>query len=592
MQQEQRLALVIGNGNYAYAPILPGPAFDINLVSQALQSSKFNVLSYIDLDKKAMERAFVGFLMQAKDSDVVLVYYSGHGVQYQGANYMIPVDADLQDPSYLDTDAVSFSFVFEQLAKINSRLKLILLDACRNNPWATVWVGQKSMMPSRGLAPPSTSPIGFVIGYATSPEDTAMDGGNQPSPYATAFANQIKKPQELRDVLGNIQQEVQQYTQGDQTPWVTMSIGPGQFFFTLPSNDEYERRYGTPVAVGSLTIQTEHEGVLIVDGQAKGTLGAGSRLPVGDLSIGEHIVCLNDNCQTIVIQEYGSLVVFQDPISEPDSVLNEIKTDVEVDTMLPPKFHAIEAMPAPLKATDTTIATPDYQNDWQSPTLGLMRWISAGTFVMGSPLSEHDRDLDEVQHTVALTKGFYLMEHEVTQQEWAAVMGNNPSYFSACGYHCPVEQVSWEEIQIYIENISKMDGVQYRLPTESEWEYAARGGQPYLYSGAMNIEAVGWVNTNSNGTSHIICQKQRNGYGLCDMSGNVWEWVNDWYGEIVENARGLLKDPKGPTMGSNRVVRGGCWGNSSQDARVANRSRNASNFKSMSLGFRLSVEAR
>ena len=221
--------------------------------------------------------------------------------------------------------------------------------------------------------------------------------------------------------------------------------------------------------------------------------------------------------------------------------------------------------------------------DWMSPTLGLMKWIPAGSFTMGSAegvghASEHPA------HKVTLTHGFWLMEHEVTQGEWASVMGSNPSYLSTCGASCPVEWVSWDDAQAFIKKVSTRDGVTYRLPTEAEWEYAARGGQSYAFAGGKEAGAVAWMSENTSFTTHAACGKARNGYGLCDMSGNVQEWVSDWYGAYPS---GGVTDPGGDSRGSFRVCRGGDWGNTPESLRVADRVWNSPDALSPGLGLRL-----
>ncbi len=222
--------------------------------------------------------------------------------------------------------------------------------------------------------------------------------------------------------------------------------------------------------------------------------------------------------------------------------------------------------------------------DFASPTLGPMKWIPAGTFSMGSPSSEADRSDHETQHQVTLTKGYWMMEHEVTQGEWQAVMGSNPSSFSACGPTCPVEKVSWHDAVAFAKAASWRDGVTYALPTEAQWEYAARGGRTgKLYAGSNEATSVGWIDANSGGTTHAVCGKARNGYGLCDMTGNVWEWTSDWVGAYA----GSATDPTGASTGSLRVNRGGSWLNSPRFARVANRNGNDPTDRRVYLGFRL-----
>ncbi|KPA17999.1 Sulphatase-modifying factor domain protein, partial [Candidatus Magnetomorum sp. HK-1] len=165
--------------------------------------------------------------------------------------------------------------------------------------------------------------------------------------------------------------------------------------------------------------------------------------------------------------------------------------------------------------------------------------IPAGTFIMGSPEDELGRWSDEVLHQVTLTQDFYMQTTEVTQGQWKAIMGNNPSYFSNCGDNCPVEYVSWNDAQEFIQKLNQKEGDTYRLPTEAEWEYAARAGSTTALANGnlvekdcnldVNLNAMGWYCGNSNSETHQVAQKQANAWGLYDMHGNVWEWCNDWY---------------------------------------------------------------
>jgi formylglycine-generating enzyme required for sulfatase activity len=234
-------------------------------------------------------------------------------------------------------------------------------------------------------------------------------------------------------------------------------------------------------------------------------------------------------------------------------------------------------------------------------SLGKLVRIPAGSFTMGSPASESGRDSDENPVSVRLTTSYLMMESEVTQGMWQAVMGNNPSSFSGCGSSCPVEQVSWLDAVAFANAVSAREGLRpayqvsgesvswdrsangYRLPTEAEWEYAARGGQSYVYAGSNSVDAVAWYGANSGSTTHPVCQKQRNGYGLCDLTGNVWEWTWDWYGGPLTGGT----DPQGSASGSSRVNRGGSWDYFASNVRVANRRSNSPGNRNDYLGFRL-----
>jgi len=169
-------------------------------------------------------------------------------------------------------------------------------------------------------------------------------------------------------------------------------------------------------------------------------------------------------------------------------------------------------------------------------------WIDPGSFRMGPA------------HMVTLSKGFYLQTTEVTQQQWEAVMGTNPSHFK--GPDRPVESVSWEDAQKFLKKLNaKEKDSRYRLPSEAEWECACRaGGQEP--DEAADLDEVAWWGKNSSGATHPVGQKQPNAWGLFDMRGNVWEWVQDWYGAY---SVGRQIDPRGPGSGRFRVLRGGSW---------------------------------
>ncbi len=185
--------------------------------------------------------------------------------------------------------------------------------------------------------------------------------------------------------------------------------------------------------------------------------------------------------------------------------------------------------------------------------------VEAGTFTMGATSEQANPDADEKPtHRVTLTKDYYIGKTEVTQALWKAVMGSNPSHFN--GDNKPVEEVSWNDCQTFISKLNSMTGKKFRLPTEAEWEFAARGGnysRCYQYSGSNSLNDVAWFTDNSGSTTHDVATKLPNELGLYDMSGNVWEWCSDWYGSYSSNAQ---YDPVGPLSGSYRVRRGGSWG--------------------------------
>ena len=221
-----------------------------------------------------------------------------------------------------------------------------------------------------------------------------------------------------------------------------------------------------------------------------------------------------------------------------------------------------------------------------------MMKVEAGTFTMGAtPEMEDACDDEKPAHQVTLTNNYYLGKTEVTQALWKAVMGSNPSYFK--GDNKPVERVEWDDCQTFISKLNAATGKNFRLPTEAEWEFAARGGnnsKHYQYSGSDNIDDVAWYDDNSDDhieeETHDVATKQPNELGMYDMSGNVWEWCNDWYGDYSSSSQ---TNPTGPNSGSRRVFRGGCWDYDARDCRSSYRSYFTSDFRFNFLGLRLAL---
>jgi formylglycine-generating enzyme required for sulfatase activity len=223
-----------------------------------------------------------------------------------------------------------------------------------------------------------------------------------------------------------------------------------------------------------------------------------------------------------------------------------------------------------------------------------MELVSAGTFMMGAPESEQGRQKDEFLHPVTLTKEFWIGKHEVTQAQWEAVMGNNPSSWRHNGVNGPVESVSWGDCQVFLGRLNRKmakalpDGYAFALPTEAQWEYACRAGSGGAYPGNGTLGGMGWYAENSEGDTHTGGRKAANAYGLFDMQGNVAEWCADWYSAYPGRA---APDPKGPASGDLRVVRGGAYSDADSACRCASRLRMppASRFKAV--GFRLAISA-
>ena len=240
---------------------------------------------------------------------------------------------------------------------------------------------------------------------------------------------------------------------------------------------------------------------------------------------------------------------------------------------------------------DSSIITSESGNELTFTVDGVsfnMVKVQGGTFTMGATDEQGSDALDSEKpaHEVTLSS-YYIGQTEVTQELWEAVMGSNSSCCE--GAKRPVENVSWDDCQEFIRKLNQKTGKNFRLPTEAEWEYAARGGnrsQHYKYSGSNNIGDVAWYYDNSGNTTHDVATKRANELGIYDMSGNVFEWCFDWYGDYSSSSQ---TNPTGPASGSDRVIRGGSWLDDARFCRVSYRERGSADFRYDGLGLRLAL---
>ncbi len=252
------------------------------------------------------------------------------------------------------------------------------------------------------------------------------------------------------------------------------------------------------------------------------------------------------------------------------------------------KVEKIKTIPYVQKRIqELTLIVQEYDQQIQK-LIDDMVTVESGIFTMGC-IPDRDGECEDDEfpaHKVSL-KSFQIGKYEVTQVQWLAVMEENPSYFKNCGGNCPVENVSWNNIQDFLKKLNQMTGQQFRLPTEAEWEFSARGGnlgKAYKYSGSNEIEEVAWYSENSKRRPHEVGTKKANELGLYDMSGNVWEWCEDYYdGKFYENSP--ESNPVNTTSSRYRVLRGGSWF-FNDFCRVAIRFRNGPYDRDDDLGFR------
>lgn len=488
-----RKALVIGNQRYP-ENALRNTENDAMAMHQLLQKNGFKTTIKINLDRQSFEECIDSFTSTLDNTDEVLFYFSGHGVQIEGENYLIPTGRIFKDEKDVKYEAINANKLTEKLSLAS--LSIIVLDACRDNPFR----GVKSM--NRGLAPMGFKGGSQYIIYSTASGKTASDGRENLSPFTEAFIRSASIPGiTIEDVMRRVVRDVRKFSEDTQIPFSYGSLDR-EFILTLTSADNYADRKPVPIS--------------------------------NDRSVSDNMI-----------------------------------------------------------------------------------YVRGGKYVPGTSTKHNDDPGAEV-----FVKSFLIGKYEVTQKEWGDTMNNNPSYWK--GDNLPVEQVSWYETLAFCNYKSIKEGLLpvysidgsnvpdtwpvfkstgdfhysakcdwnangYRLPTEIEWEYAAKGGiyqNEYKYSGANELDQVGWYDLNSKDQTNNVGQKSPNKLGIYDMSGNVREWCWDWF----VDEQGLSKgnsNLKSPEKGTKKVLRGGSWYCFEDSCRVTSRFSFYPDHISRTYGFRI-----
>jgi formylglycine-generating enzyme required for sulfatase activity len=331
-----------------------------------------------------------------------------------------------------------------------------------------------------------------------------------------------------------------------------MSNGDGTFKW-----EDVENEINIATTSTNITLTSEQSGMVLVSGNSTVTLAAPSS------SQGKKLTIKKTDSSSTTVTISGVVDGESNPqLSEQYAYMTIISNGSEW-------LKIGESL-----STSTTTIDETYVSN----SLGMtFRLIPAGTFLMGSPSDELGRAGDETQYTVTISEPYYMQTTEVTQGQWEAVMGSNPSGFDSCGLNCPLENVSWNDCQTFIATLNAMGEGSYTLPTEAQWEYAARAGSNKAFANGIitntltadpNLNLMGWYSGNSNSETHGIAQKLANAWGLYDVHGNVWEWCKDWYDTYPTTS---VTDPQGAVSGSYHVARGGSWYNKAQWVRLAER---------------------
>jgi len=531
---ERRVAFVIGNSDYRHASMLPNPKNDASDVSAALKRTGFEVILGIDLDENAMRESAIRFARAARDADVAMFYYAGHAIQFNGVNYLIPTDSRLRD----EADLRRMLRVDEIVADLKQakNLRILILDACRNNPLAETLkrsIGRtRAASVRQGLAK-IASPEGMIVGYATQAGLTAEDGFGRNSPYTTAFLKHIESKTEIGTVFRRVSTDVYAATKEKQLPELSLSL-IGEFYLN-----------GKP-----------EEGLT-------------TALPPAPNPAADAWETIKDTTDALLVKEY--LDQFSQGIfaalarSRLRSLTVEKEEKIAGIFPVPPKLSIDKVKPG-----------EEMQDCDQCPK---MIAVPAGAFVMGSAADEKWRNKNEgPQRQVTIARPFAASKFEITFDEWEACAleggcnGHKPKDSGWGRGRRPAIHVSWDDAKAYVEWLRQKTGKPYRLLSEAEWEFAARGGTTGAFATGTSITTL---QANYDGTQYALAANGNhkdgtylgrtaevgsftpNPYGLHDMHGNVMEWVEDCWNP---NHTGAPDDgsPRGGDC-KRRVLKGGAW---------------------------------
>lgn len=567
----QRLALVIGNGAYKDSP-LKNPVNDAQDMAKVLEESGFSVILKTDADKRTMDEAIQDFGKKLiSGGGVGLFFYAGHGIQVAGANYLIPVAAVIESEADVRYNGVDAGHVLGKMEDAGNEVNIVILDACRDNPF-----GRSFRSGSRGLAK-MDSPKGSLIAYATAPGSLAADGGEGKNGVFTKhLIRYLREPGlKVTDALDQVRVAVVKETDNKQVPWTASSLMGNFYFKPEPATDAPgpppETSTETPAKSTSRQAAADRE-ALFWESVKESPDAAAYELYLKKYPAGEFA----ELAQLKIEQFRGKNGSGAGAKTEaagtnkpgPLSTSNPASGARQTEMAQPATPAA--SVPAGNTATDF-VAGIEFVA------------VPGGCFQMGDNFGD-GLPLEKPLHVVCVDD-FAMGKFEVTQAQWQTIMGTNPATFK--GEQNPVESVSWNDIQAFMVKLNQQSGKTYRLPTEAEWEFSCRsGGKPEKYCGGDKLDALAWEKDNSKKKTHPVGQKQANGLGLYDMSGNVWEWCADWHEENYYTAS-PRQNPRGPVSGTSRVFRGGAWDVGPWVARSTSRNGIAPDVRKSNLGFRL-----
>ena len=574
----KRIALVIGNDTYTHVRPLQKAGNDATAMARELKAAGFEVLLHRDLNYRGMVKAVETLANTITGGDQVVFFFAGHGVQLKTGNYLLPVDIEASSESEIEKTAYGLADLTDKLSEAKASFALVMVDACRDNP---IKSNGRSVGGSRGLSPVDP-PKGQVVVFSASKGQQALDRLNDTDKdpngvFTREFIKRMKKPGvRVEDMVREVQDSVEALARTvshDQRP-AMYSEARGNFYFFGPTtvrlqspanSSATDPEYETWTAAGEANTVAAYQAYL--DAFPKGKFAVAARIKLAALA-------------TPAVTRPPPGAASNVPPATAATI-----DDVKATTQTTPPSNRVDKVsptPPPVVTKPVIVVTQAQVGPKDCSECPEMVEIPAGSFDMGETGSTRR----------VVLRAFALSKTEVTQRQWKAVMGANPSDFSTCGDQCPVENINWDDAQAFVRKLSLKTGQNYRLPSEAEWEYACRANDRKEHCGSDYVDAVAWYGAmttpagNSARTTNRVGLKQPNAWGLYDMSGNVWEWTQDCWND---NYQGAPADGTAWSTGNcgQHVLRGGSWQYSPQLTRSAARIHYASSLRLNILGLRV-----
>ena len=563
--EESRLALVIGNSNYADSPLI-NPINDANDMASVLEKLGFTVILTTDAERREMGRAINQFGKQLKaQGGVGVFYYAGHGVQIDNHNYLIPVDTSMSEEDEVPYESIDVGSVLAKMEAAGNSLNLIILDACRNNPFPS-----RNRSATRGLARVE-APIGSLVVYATAPGAVAADGEGRNGVFTGALLEQLQTDGlSLTQMIRRTRAAVVKATDGLQVPWETSSL-LREYYLSNPSPSDSSTQ-----------------------GEPRYSDGNGN---TGEVPATKQSVEQKTGTQTLAMLENTQPM-------EPEREQKNISPEPDLVSIGGGTF------------TMGCSAEDRQCESFERPS----RAISVDSFAIATTevtveqfesFAEDTGYITDAEKNSAGNAGCYTWSDEGgisrSRARWGWDETANWRYpgFRQTPQH-PVTCVSWVDANRYASWLSEKTGRNYSLPTEAEWEMAARANTSTPYGAAMtsndlctfanvadrskSLSGVKWtsrVACNDNAWfTAPVASYQANQYGLFDMQGNTWEWVADTWSDSI-SGKSVDESATNEDMSQDHVLRGGGWDSDSRRARISARSKGSASNRASMTGFRL-----